>query len=126
MGASNNEVRLEGRITAAPELKYTQTEKAVMRFNLAVQRDYGTKDQADFIPVIAWEGTAKAMADHVVKGQELTVAGRLQSRTYEHEGQKRTVLEVVAREVKFGRKPKAQAAAAPAPTQVEDPEEIAA
>jgi single-strand DNA-binding protein len=112
MGVSNNEVRIEGRITAEPELRYTQSEKAVCRFTLAVSREWSDRDEADFIPVVAWNGTAKAMAEHVVKGQLLTVAGRLQSRSYEtQDGQKRTVLEVIAREVKFGRKPKAKAEA---------------
>jgi single-strand DNA-binding protein len=112
MGVSNNEVRIEGRITAEPELRYTQSEKAVCRFTLAVSREWSDRDEADFIPVVAWNTTAKAMAEHVVKGQLLTVAGRLQSRSYEtQDGQKRTVLEVIAREVKFGRKPKAKAEA---------------
>jgi single-strand DNA-binding protein len=112
MGVSNNEIRIEGRITAEPELRYTQSEKAVCRFTLAVSREWNDRDEADFIPVVAWNTTAKAMAEHVVKGQLLTVAGRLQSRSYEtQDGQKRTVLEVIAREVKFGRKPKAKAEA---------------
>ncbi len=112
MGVSNNEVRIEGRITAEPELRYTQSEKAYVRFSLAVTRDWSDRDEADFIPVVAWNSTAKAMGEHVVKGQLLTVSGRLQSRTYEtQDGQKRTVLEVVAREVKFGRKPRAKAEA---------------
>jgi single-strand DNA-binding protein len=112
MGVSNNEVRIEGRITAEPELRYTQSEKAVCRFTLAVSREWSDRDEADFIPVVAWNTTAKAMAEHVVKGQLLTVAGRLQSRSYEtQDGQKRTVLEVIAREVKFGRKPRAKAEA---------------
>lgn len=124
MGVSNNEVRIEGRITAKPEIKYTQSEKAYVRFSLAVPREWTDRDEADFVPVVAWNGTAKAVAEHVVKGQVLVVAGRLQSRTYETEdGQKRSVLEVIAREVKFGRKPKA---AQPQPKAQAAPEAVPA
>jgi len=107
MGTGNNEVRFDGRIAAVPELRSTQSGKAVMTFTLAVQREQG-QDATDFLPVVAWNGTATAIAEHVVKGQQLTVAGRLQSRTYEKDGQRRTVFEVVAHEVRFGRKPKAR------------------
>jgi len=102
MGTSNNEVRLEGRITAGPELRYTQTGRPVANFSLAVRREYSDKGDADFLPIVAWNKTAEAIAQYVVKGQQLTVSGRMQSRTYEtQDGQQRTVVEVVAREVKF-------------------------
>lgn len=109
MGASNNEVRLEGRITAEPELRYTTSGKPVANFSLAVRREWDDKGEADFLPVVAWNKTAEAIAQYVVKGQQLVVSGRMQSRSYEtQDGAKRTVIEVVAREVKFGRKPQAK------------------
>lgn len=110
MGASNNEVRLEGRITVEPELRYTTSGKPVANFSLAVRREWDGKGEADFLPVVAWNKTAEAIAQYVVKGQQLTVSGRMQSRSYEtQDGAKRIVIEVVAREVKFGRKPHAKA-----------------
>ncbi len=110
MGASNNEVRLEGRITAEPELRYTQSGKPVANFSLAVRREWDDKGGADFLPVVAWNKTAEAIARYIVKGQQLTVSGRMQSRSYEtQDGQKRTVIEVVAHQVRFGRKPQAKA-----------------
>ena len=110
MGASNNQVRLEGWITAEPELRYTTSGKPVANFSLAVRRDSDGKGEADFLPVVAWNTTAEAIAQYVVKGQQLTVSGRMQSRSYEtQDGAKRTVIEVVAREVKFGCKPQAKA-----------------
>ena len=110
MGASNNEVRLEGRITAEPELRYTTSGKPVANFSLAVRREWDGKGEADFMPVVAWNRTAEAIAQYVVKDQQLTVSGRMQSRSYQmQDGAKRTLIEVVAREVKFGRKPHAKA-----------------
>ena len=53
-----NKVELIGRLTAEPELRYTESDKAYTRFTLAVNRKYKKDDEtrdADFIPVVAWE-----------------------------------------------------------------------
>ena len=100
-----NTIILIGRLTADPELRYTQNAVAVTSFTLAVDREVkranGDKE-TDFIPVVAWQKTAELAAQYLSKGKQCAVEGRLQTRSYEKtEGQKVRVTEVVANRVQF-------------------------
>ena len=95
-----NHVILIGRLTRDPELKFLQSGKAVCNFTLAVDKPFGDKE-ADFIPVVVWGKIAEACGNNLGKGRLVAVNGRLQIRTYEKDGQKRYITEVVAGEVKF-------------------------
>ena len=96
---STNVVALNGRIGKEIELKKTPTGKSVCSFNLAVNR---TQSETDWIPCVAWEGTAELLAKFCGKGSKIGVIGKLQIRNYEtNEGQKRTVVEVLVREIEF-------------------------
>lgn len=95
-----NKVILTGRLTADPDVRYTQTGKAVATFTLAVNR-YGGKE-ADFIPAVVWEKLAEICGNSLVKGQRCLIEGRLQIRSYEgNDGQKRRVAEVVVQSIEF-------------------------
>src|SRR5262245_44663325 len=103
-----NDVRLTGRLTRDPELKFTTAGTALCRFDLAVNRRYKDtktgewKDDTSFIPVVVWRETAQRCGDRLKKGSPAYVEGRLKSRSWEtKEGQKRTGLEVEARAVQF-------------------------
>lgn len=100
-----NIVALMGRLTEDPELKYTPNNTPVTAFSLAVERSIVPKRQerkTDFIPVVAWRGTAEFVCKHFVKGQMIAVSGALQTRSYtDKQGNKRNVVEVVARETNF-------------------------
>ena len=119
-----NKVILVGRLARDPEVRYTQTGKAVASFSLAVSRRFSrTSDQqntADFIPVVAWEKLAEICGNNLIKGSQVLVEGRMQVRNYEaQDGSKRYVTEVVAQDIEFmGSKPVRgaddHAAAAPA------------
>jgi single-strand DNA-binding protein len=96
-----NKIILVGRLAQDPEVRYTQSGKAVASFNLAVNR-YGQKDTADFIPIVAWEKLAEVCGNNLAKGRRILVEGRLQIRSYETtDGQKRRVAEVVAQSIEF-------------------------
>ena len=95
-----NTVILVGRLTRDPELKFLQSGKAVCKFTLAVDKPFGDKE-ADFIPIVVWQKLAETCANHLSKGRLVAVAGRLQIRSYEKDGQNRQFAEVVASEVKF-------------------------
>ena len=96
-----NKVILVGRLAQDPEVRYTQSGKAVASFNLAVNR-YGQKDSADFIPIVAWEKLAEVIGNNLKKGSQVLVEGRMQVRSYEtQEGQKRRVTEVIVQNVEF-------------------------
>ncbi|MFT8390734.1 MAG: single-stranded DNA-binding protein [Sporolactobacillus sp.] len=100
-----NHVTLVGRLTKAPELRYTPNGVAVVQFTLAVNRPFSGQDgerQADFISIIAWRGTAESLAKYLRKGSLAGVEGRVQTRNYENnEGRRVYVTEVVARQVEF-------------------------
>ena len=104
-----NKIILLGRLTKDPDLRYTPNGTAVARFTLAVDRRQaqGKEKEADFIDVIAWQKTAEACANYLVKGQIAMVDGRLQIRSYEdNQGVRRKAAEVVAESVKFLSRPK--------------------
>ena len=96
-----NKVILVGRLAQDPEVRYTQSGKAVASFNLAVNR-YGQKDSADFIPIVAWEKLAEVIGNNLKKGGQVLVEGRMQVRSYEtQDGQKRRVTEVIVQNLEF-------------------------
>ena len=93
-----------GRLTRDPDVKYTQSGKAVARFNLAIdrRRSADAEKQTDFIPCVAWEKTAEVIAQYVSKGQKIAVEGRIQTRSYDaNDGTKRYVTEVVVNNMEF-------------------------
>ena len=97
-----NKLMLIGRLTKAPELKYTQSGTAVATFTLAVDRKFSKEKEADFISCVAWQKTAEFIAQWFTKGQQMALEGRLQVRTYEdNDGKKHWVTEVIAEQVEF-------------------------
>lgn len=100
-----NKVFLIGRLSKEPELRYTQSGKAVCSFSLAVDRRYqgeGQGPSADFIPCIVWGNLGEAVANNLSKGRKISVEGRLQVRSYNaQDGTKRYITEVVGSEVEF-------------------------
>jgi single stranded DNA-binding protein (ssb) len=99
-----NRIQLMGRLTRDPEVRYTQTGRAVASFSVAVRRYTGpnsqNRDETDFIDVVAWGVLAESCGNTLQKGQMVLVDGRLQIRSYEaKDGQTRRVSEVVANSV---------------------------
>ena len=101
-----NKTILMGRLTRDVDVRYTQTNNAmVSNFTLAVNRRFvkeGEERQADFINIVSFGKTAEFVSKYFKKGQQVGVIGRIQTRTWDDEqGQKRYVTEVVAEEVYF-------------------------
>lgn len=96
-----NKVILIGRLTKDPEIRYTQNNRAVCNFTLAVNRRFNA-DEADFINCQAWEKTAEFITKYFGKGNLLAIVGRIQTRTWDDEdGKRHYVTEVVAEEAYF-------------------------
>ena len=96
-----NKAIIVGRLTADPEVRYTQSGKAVASFALVVNRP-GDKKEADFIPCVAWEKLAESIGNNLSKGKRCLVEGRIQVRSYETtDGQKRRVTEIVVQNMEF-------------------------
>ncbi len=104
-----NTVVLIGRLTRDPELRYTSQGTAVANFGIAVDRGYKStqseQQTADFFNIVCWSRLAEIVAQYMVKGRLVAVQGRLQSRTVERDGQRRTYVEVVANTVRFLERP---------------------
>ena len=101
-----NKVILMGRLTRDPEVRYTQTNNTlVASFSLAVNRRFarqGEERQADFINIVAWNKTGEFCSKYFKKGQQVSIVGRIQTRTWDDEqGQKHYVTEVIAEEAYF-------------------------
>ena len=98
-----NHVILTGRLTKDPEIRYTDSKKAVCSFTLAVDdgRDSEGKKKAQFIPCVAWGKTAELIDQYFTKGKPLTVTGKISVRTYDKNGEKRYITEVVASGIEF-------------------------
>ncbi|GAW29384.1 single-stranded DNA-binding protein [Carboxydocella sp. ULO1] len=100
-----NRIILIGRLTRDPELRYTNTGKAVARFTLAVDRPFKNQAgerEADFINVVVWGQMAENCSKYLSKGKLAAVDGRLEIRSFEgQDGQKRWVAEVAAETVRF-------------------------
>ena len=94
-----NRITLIGRTTKDIECRYTQSEKAVCTFTLAVNRR--AKDEADFITCEAWNKTAEVLAKYVKRGDRIGITGRLRVDSYEKDGQRRTMTKVVIDEMEF-------------------------
>jgi len=106
MARSVNQVILMGNLTRDPELRQTPSGQSVVSFSLALNRSY--KDQSgewqeatDYIDVVAWSTLAERISQYLSKGRRCLVQGRLQSRSWEQEGQKRSKVEVLANDVTF-------------------------
>lgn len=99
-----NQIAIIGRLVREPELKQVGAENtAVVNITLAVERPRrkDADSQADFIPVVAWRKTAEFISNYFRKGQQVYISGRLETRSYEKDGEKRYAFEVQAREVGF-------------------------
>lgn len=103
---SLNVVILMGRAVADPDLKYTPKGTPVLNFRIAVDRRYKDtvtgewKNDPSFFSVNQWGQFAEQNGERIKKGSALMVEGRLRSRTWETQnGEKRTVVEVVAQRV---------------------------
>ena len=100
-----NMVALMGRLTYEPELRSTPNGLAVIRFQVACDRNY-QKDsqnrQADFIDCIAWRQTAEFISRYFHKGSMIAVEGSIQTSNYtDKNGAQRKQIEVVANNVSF-------------------------
>lgn len=106
MARSLNQVTLMGNLTRDPELRQTPTGQNVTSFSLALNRSYKDasgewKEVTDYIDIVCWAALAERVAQYMSKGRRCLVQGRLQSRSWEQEGQKRSKVEVLANDVTF-------------------------
>src|SRR5579884_3336167 len=106
MARSLNQVTLMGNLTRDPELRQTPSGQSVTNFSLALNRAYKDaggewQEATDYIDIVCWGPLAERAAQYLSKGRRLLVQGRLQSRSWEQDGAKRSKVEVLANDVTF-------------------------
>jgi single-strand DNA-binding protein len=106
MAKSINQVIIMGNLTRDPELRSTPNGQSVCSFSMALNRSYkdasgNWQELTDFIDVVAWGTLAERISQYLSKGRRALVNGRLQQRSWEQDGQKRSKVEVLANDVTF-------------------------
>lgn len=95
-----NNVNLIGRLTKNPEVRY-KDDMAVCRFSLAIDDGYGEKKKTNYPSVVVFGKTAENCEKYLSKGRQVAVVGKLQTGSYEKNGQKIYTTDVIAISVEF-------------------------
>lgn len=104
---SVNKVMIVGRLGADPEMKTLSSGQTVTNFNVAtgenwVDRDGQKQERTEWHRIVVWGKLAEVCAQHLAKGRQVFVEGKLQTRSWEdQQGQKRYTTEIVAANVQF-------------------------
>ena len=101
-----NQIAIQGRLVRDPELRRTNSGKAVTSFPLVCDRDFKNQQtgekEVDFIECVAWGGTAEMVEKYFHKGQMAVATGRLQLRDWtDKNGQKRRTAEILVNNIYF-------------------------
>jgi single-strand DNA-binding protein len=102
-----NKVELYGNLTRDPEVKALPSGQQVANFAIATNRSYKDKngarqEQTEFHNVVAFGRTAEVIGQYLKKGRPIYVEGRLQTRTWDKDGQKQYRTEVIVENFQFG------------------------
>ena len=102
---SGNSITIVGNITRDPELRFTPSGQANARLGVAVNRRWQDRNSGEwqeatsFFDVICWRELAENVSESLKRGTRVIVTGRLEQRTWEQDGNKRSVVEIIADEV---------------------------
>ncbi len=102
--ASVNKVILVGNLGRDPELRYTPGGQAVATFSIATTENYTKKsgereERTEWHRIVLWGKSAESLQPYLTKGKQVYIEGRLHSRSYEQDGVKKYITEVVAEEL---------------------------
>lgn len=105
-----NKAMIYGNLTRDPEMKALPSGMNVTTFSLATDRVYNDRDgkrqeSTDYHNIVVFGRQAETVNQYLRKGSGAFVEGRLQTRSWEKDGQKQYRTEIVADRVQFGPKP---------------------
>jgi len=109
-----NKVFLVGRLTRDPEMRSTSGGQTVASLSIATNRFWKDKngqrqDQTEFHNIVLWSRLAEIAGQYLIKGQEVYIEGRLQTRKYTaKDGTERRTTEIVAENMQLGQKARGQ------------------
>ncbi|MBY0309787.1 single-stranded DNA-binding protein [Patescibacteria group bacterium] len=114
-----NKAMVYGNLTRDPEMKALPSGMSICSFSLATNRVYNDRDgkrqeQTDYHNVVVFGKQAETTAKYLTKGSSTYVEGRMQTRSWEKDGQKQYRTEIVADRVQFGPRTGGSGGAAPA------------
>lgn len=112
-----NKAFIYGNLTRDPELRALPGGSQVSSFSVATNRVYKKQDgskqeQADFHNIVVFGRQAETCAQYLKKGSGVFIEGRIQTRSWDKDGQKQYRTEIIAERVQFG--PRSGGSAAPA------------
>ena len=105
MSRGLNKVMLIGRLGRDPEMRFTPSGRPVTTFSIGTTRRWSTSDgerrsETEWFNVVAWGNLAEICNQHLARGQQVYIDGRLQTRSWEdNNGQRHFRTEVVANEM---------------------------
>jgi single-strand DNA-binding protein len=105
MSRGLNKVMIIGHLGRDPEMRYTPSGKPVTNFSVATSRSWTTSDgehrnETEWFNVVAWSSLAEICNQYLVKGQQVYIEGRLQTRHWEDDnGKQHSSIEIVANEM---------------------------
>lgn len=105
MSRGLNKVMIIGHLGRDPEMRYTPSGRPVTTFSVATSRSWNTSDgerrsETEWFNVVAWGSLAEICKQYLIKGQQVYIEGRLQTRRWEDEnGNRRSSVEIVAKEM---------------------------
>lgn len=108
MAEGLNRVQIIGNLAADPEMRFTANGKAVTSFRIGSSRSFNGKQETEWFSCVAWEKLGELVAQHLEKGRQAYIEGRLTTRSWEKDGVKHYKTEVTADKVLFlggGNKP---------------------
>lgn len=117
-----NRVILVGNLGRDPEVRFTANGRALARFSLATterwtDQDGNKQERTEWHNIVVWGKQAETCGQYLSKGRQVFIEGSIRSRQYEDkDGNKRSITEIVARDVRFlggGRAPQEAAVSAP-------------
>jgi len=94
-----------GHLGRDPEMRYTPSGRPVTTFSVATTRNWNTsagekRSQTEWFNVVSWGSLAEICKEYLVKGQQVYIEGRLQTRRWDDDdGNQRTSVEIVAKEM---------------------------
>lgn len=103
---SVNKVILVGNLGADPELKTLESGQSVCTFSIATNERWTDKnnqkqERVEWHRIVVWGKMAESSAKYLEKGRQVFIEGKLQTRSWEKDGQKHWMTEIVAQNVQF-------------------------
>ena len=89
-----NKICISGHIVKDCEMRFTQNNKAVTRFTIANDIGFGENKKTNFVNIVLFG--CENLANYLIKGQMVNITGQLSIRSYEKDGVKKHVTEVIA------------------------------